>query len=44
MDISTERELIKKAYPSKTWAKKVDAMASGQIHAIFIRLRNQRKI
>lgn len=44
MDISTERELIKKAYPSKTWASKVDKMGSGQIHAIFIRLKNQKKI
>jgi len=45
MDISTERELIKKAYPrSQTWASRVNKMGSGQVHAIYIRFVNQKKI
>jgi hypothetical protein len=44
MNENEERALIKKAYPSKTWATKVDEMRGGQVHAIYIRLKNQRKI
>ena len=40
----SERELIKQAYPNPTWAKKVDAMGEQQVHALYIRLRNQGKI
>lgn len=39
-----ERELLKKMYPSKDWARKVDKMSSSQVAAIFMRLRAQNKI
>lgn len=39
-----EREMLKKAYPSKSWARRVDKMSDSQIAAIFLRLRAQGKV
>lgn len=39
-----EREALKKAYDSKDWAKRVDKMRDDQVHAIYMRLKNQNKI
>jgi hypothetical protein len=39
-----ERELLKKAYPSKQWAEKVDKMTKAQVVAITMRLRMQNKL
>lgn len=39
-----ERELLKKAYPSKKWAEKVDKMSDSQVVAVFMRLKAQRKV
>jgi hypothetical protein len=44
MDTNQERELLKKAYPAKSWHKKVDEMRPGQVHAIYVRFKNQNKI
>jgi len=41
---NVEREQLKKVYPSKTWAKKVDNMSDQQITAIYIRLQSERKL
>jgi hypothetical protein len=38
------REELKKAYPSKQWAAKVDAMRPDQVTAIYIRLRSEGKL
>ncbi len=39
-----EREAIRKAYSGPKWDAKVKCMSERQVHAIFIRLQNQRKI
>ena len=44
MASNQEREALKKAYPSKRWAEKVDRMSEAQITAIYIRLRAQGKL
>lgn len=45
MNEQQEREALKKAYPnSKTWARKVDKMWPTQVHAIFMRFREQGKV
>ncbi|MET0785914.1 MAG: hypothetical protein ABWY25_04350 [Paenisporosarcina sp.] len=38
------REELKKAYPSKNFAEKVDKMRPDQVTAIYIRLRSQGKL
>ena len=40
----SQRELIKKAYPTKAWAIKVDKMSDSQVTAIFFSLRRQGKV
>lgn len=39
-----ERENLKKAYPSKEWARKVDKMSNSQVAAIYLRLKSQGKV
>lgn len=39
-----EREQLKKVYPSKTWARKVDKMTDDQVVAIYLRLKSQNKL
>lgn len=39
-----ERELLKKAYPSKKWAAKVDKMSDSQVAAVYLRLKSQGKV
>lgn len=38
------REQLKKAYPSKSWAAKVDKMPESQVVAVAFRLKSQKKI
>jgi len=38
------RELVKQAYPSKTWGLKVDKMSDTQVFAVMLRLKRQGKI
>lgn len=40
----SKRELIKQAYPTKTWQAKVDKMPESQVIAVYFRLRKQGKI
>jgi hypothetical protein len=40
----SKRELIKQAYPTKTWQAKVDKMPESQVTAIYLRLKGQGKI
>lgn len=39
-----KREMLKKAYPSKAWAKKVEKMSESQVTAVYLRLKSQNKI
>lgn len=39
-----DRETLKKAYPSKTWAKKVDAMPESQVVATLLSLKRRGKL
>lgn len=39
-----ERELLKKAYPNKRWAEKVDKMSAEQVVAVYLRLKSQGKV
>lgn len=39
-----QREELKKLYPSKKWAERVDNMPESQVAAIYLRLKNQGKI
>jgi hypothetical protein len=39
-----KKEQLKRAYPSKTWAEKVDRMSEGQAVAVYLRLKSQDKI
>jgi hypothetical protein len=39
-----KKEQLKKAYPSKKWAEKVDRMSEGQTVAVYLRLKSQAKI
>ena len=38
------REQLKRAYPSKKWADKVNAMREDQVAAVYIRLKAQNKL
>lgn len=44
MSANKERELLKKAYSGKAWAKKVDKMPDEQVIAVLRRLQAQNKI
>lgn len=44
MTTSQERERLKEVYPSKKWTDKVNAMSDSQVHAVFVRLKNQGKM
>lgn len=39
-----ERDAVKKAYPSRRWATRVDKMDDQTVYAIFTRLKAQNKI
>lgn len=39
-----EREAVKQAYPSRKWSTKVDKMDDGQVFALYMRLKAQKKI
>lgn len=40
----SERELLKQAYPYKTWWVKVDKMSDAQVHATLMRLKSKGKV
>lgn len=42
--INKEREALKSAYDGQKWADKVAKMSDAQVHAVFLRLRQQGKI
>jgi hypothetical protein len=44
MAVKQEREMLKKAYPNKKWAEKVDKMTSAQVAAMILRLKQQNKL
>jgi hypothetical protein len=44
MAANKERDELKRAYPSKQWAEKVDKMSAEQVIAVYMRLRAQGKI
>lgn len=39
-----QREELKKIYPSKKWAEKVDKMSESQVAAVYLRLKQQSKV
>ncbi|QFG13661.1 hypothetical protein SEA_TOKKI_56 [Arthrobacter phage Tokki] len=39
-----KREAVAKAYPGDGWAKKVQKMGDHQIHVIYMRLVNAKKL
>lgn len=39
-----ERELLKKVYPAKKWADKVNKMSDAQVIATYLRLKSQGKL
>lgn len=41
---NSQREELKRAYPNKKWAEKVDKMPEDQVVAVYMRLRQQGKI
>lgn len=44
MGNNSERELLKKVYPNRKWAEKVDKMSESQVVAVVLRLRQQGKL
>jgi len=40
----SQREELKKAYPNKKWAERVDKMSESQVAAVYLRLKNQGKV
>jgi hypothetical protein len=40
----SERELLKQVYPYPRWWAKVDKMSDAQVHATFIRMKQERKV
>lgn len=44
MSSASKRELIKQAYPTKTWKAKVDKMPDNQVTAVYLRLKGQGKL
>lgn len=44
MGNNAERELLKKAYPNKQWARRVDNMSDSQVVAVYMRLKLQGKV
>ena len=44
MDIWREREAIRRAYPGAKWRDKVDKMAGSQVHAVFMKLKQNGKL
>lgn len=38
------REALKKAYPSKKWAEKVNEMTDAQVVAVYFRLHREGKV
>lgn len=44
MGNNQDRDQLKRAYPSKKWADKVDKMSDSQVVAVILRLRQQGKL
>lgn len=39
-----QKEELKKVYPSKKWAERVDKMSEAQVAAVYLRLKRQGKV
>lgn len=44
MSPEQKRDFIIKAYPGPSWEEKVAKMSDAQVHTIYIRLINRKKI
>lgn len=44
MEESVMRAQVTKAYPGAIWAQKVKKMTTGQLYAVWIRLKRSNKI
>lgn len=44
MNDTTIKEAVKAVYPSKRWARKVDAMNHDQLIAVYMHLKLQGKV
>lgn len=44
MNLEHKREALKKAYPDKKWADKVDGMTDKQVTDTYSRLKSQDKV
>jgi hypothetical protein len=44
MTIDEERELVKNAYKGGAWYAKIKKMTDAQVHAVYIRLKQQNII
>lgn len=43
-DLEQKKEALKKAYPGKKWADKVNKMSEDQVIATYLRLKGQGKV
>lgn len=43
MGHNATRKALKKAYPTKKWAEKVDKMSDAQVVAVYFRLHSEGK-
>lgn len=41
---NAERKLLKKVYPDKKWAEKVDKMSNAEVTAVLTRLERQHAL
>lgn len=44
MGHNNTREAVKKAYPNRKWATRVDKMTDAQVVAVYFRLQKQGKV
>lgn len=44
MKTDEQREALKGVYPGPDWQEKVKAMSDGQVSAIYLRLKSQKKV
>jgi len=43
-DMYQKREAVKKVYPGRRWARRVDAMSDANVIALFMKFQQQKKI
>jgi hypothetical protein len=44
MSIEQMRDAIKKAYPSPGWRAKVDKMADKKVYAVYMSMKNEKRL